>query len=64
MLEIGKEYRVEHRRKGVFKMRITSEYETWVTGVLTEGRIRSRAGWREVGEEITVRKSFANFEMI
>ena len=58
---MGTEYTVSHNRKGKFRMRVTKENDTWVTGIITDGSAQTRSGLLVVGDEITVRKSFARF---
>ena len=62
----GKLYRVSHRRKGVFKLMVTGQDETWVTGIITSGKAGALLKYNEAcpGEEITVRKCFCTFSSV
>lgn len=55
--EIGTEYTVRHNRKGIFRMRVTSQDDEWLTGIITQWETHTRRRYAEPGDEITVRKS-------
>ena len=63
-LVIGKKYKVDHERKGLFVVTLTSIDEVWVSGTLEEGRVKDRTGWIEVGESITFRERFTTMTEI
>lgn len=65
-IEIGKGYSVNHSRKGVFDLKITSFDEEWATGIIIEGKASAMLPVNEKfeGEEITVRRSFCHFTEI
>ncbi len=56
-------YKVKHDRKGYFTMRVLKEDETWVKGVIVEGRADAMLDYniKGEGEKITVKKSLAIF---
>lgn len=61
---VGHTYRVEHRRKGTFGMRITEIHGNWVHGTIVDGepRLLSRhASQLGPGCEITVNTELATF---
>lgn len=61
--EVGQTYRVKHSRKGIFEMRVTGVDKDWAHGVITDGFAGAILPYneREVGEDITVRRSFCVF---
>lgn len=65
-LKTGATYMVHHTRKGKFSMRVINDAGTFVDGVILHGHakaiLRSNELWP--GQEITVRKSLANFYLI
>lgn len=65
-LEVKKTYKVNHSRKGTFELKITSLSEEWVTGIIVNGMARAMLPYneKEIGEEITIRRSFCRFEEI
>lgn len=61
-LVIGKQYKVNHRRKGTFNMMIEDVGDEWVTGEITDGSahyIASKNG--EKGDILTIRASLCEF---
>ena len=62
-MEIGKNYKVSHSRKGVFEMKVNDVSGEWVTGIITSGYADAICDHNEVweGEEITIRISLASF---
>lgn len=62
-LQVGKIYDVYSNRKGKFRMKLTSQCETWATGIITKGKAKAILEYneREKNEEVTVRKSFSSF---
>lgn len=66
ILEIGKTYKVNSSRKGKFQFYLTSQCDTWATGVITKGKAAAIMAYNEVekGEEVTVRKSLTSFEVV
>ena len=65
-LEVGKTYKVNSSRKGRFQMKVTYQDETWVKGIITDGKASAIMKYNEVekGEEVTVRKSLTRFEAV
>lgn len=65
-ISAGKTYRINHTRKGVFVARLTSVDDVWATGVVVSGKARAMLDYneREVGEEVTIRRSFSVFEEV
>lgn len=62
-LTIGKSYKVDSRRKGVFKGVVTHCDETWATVLITHGKAEAMLDYneREQGESVTVRRAFCTF---
>ena len=63
-LRKGSTYKVSHRRKGDFVMKITDNSDTeWVSGVIIEGVANAKSfdNVREKNDDITVRRSFCKF---
>ena len=65
-IRVGKTYKVNHRRKGKFVMRVTEVDPIWVTGVIVEGRTKAIIDYntRDTGDTITVLVSFCVFNEI
>lgn len=65
-LEIGKIYDIVSTRKGKFRMELTNQCDTWATGIITKGKAKAILSYNEVevGEEVTVRKSFTTFTLV
>lgn len=65
-LEIGKVYNVFSSRKGKFKMQLTSQCDTFATGIITKGKAKAILVENEVekGEQVTVRKELSSFTPI
>lgn len=59
-IEIGKDYKVIHSRKGTFEMRVTREDEEFVTGDIIGGVANSLCACNVavIGDEVIVRRSF------
>ncbi len=59
ILENGKVYKVNHTRKGNFDLYVESQDDTWINGIIVEGKAQAMLKDNEkfVGDEITVRKS-------
>jgi hypothetical protein len=62
-IKVGKTYLVNSSRKGIFAMRVTQIDEEWATGIVTGGKAKAMLDYneREIGEEVTVRRSFCTF---
>jgi hypothetical protein len=62
----GQIYMVYHRRKGTFKLMVTEQDETWVTGLILEGKANAILDYniRERFEEITIRKVLCRFSSV
>lgn len=66
-VQAGKTYRVRHRRKGKFDLRVTAVKGEFVTGEIMAGcaRMISFGGYYLLdGDPITIRKSLATFEEV
>lgn len=65
-IEVGKQYRITHSRKGTFTANIVGIRDEWVDCVITDGKARAMLDYnvREKGETITVRRSFCTFEPV
>jgi hypothetical protein len=59
MFEIGKTYKIDHQRKGVFTIRVESQNEDTVTGIITSGFAGAMMAYNEkdIGDKISLRKS-------
>ncbi len=62
-LDIGKTYKVNSSRKGVFTGIVTQRCDTWATILVTHGKAKAMLDYNErgQGEEVTVRRSFCTF---
>lgn len=62
-LTIGKTYKVNSSRKGVFVGIVTQCSDEWATVLITRGKAEAMLDYneREQGEEVTVRRSFCTF---
>ena len=62
-LQIGKEYMVNHQRKGKFSAQVKAVDDVWATLEVTAGKAGAMCSYNEagVGEEVTVRRSFCHF---
>ena len=62
----GEIYKVNHSRKGVFNLMITTQDETWVTGLIVEGKAGAILEYneREQFENITIRKELCKFQAV
>ncbi len=62
-LEVGKTYRINHSRKGVFNGRLISLDDTWAVVVITDGKAGAMLEYNEryEGETVNVRRSLASF---
>lgn len=62
-IEVGKEYLVNHSRKGKFRILVSSVSEEWISGTITKGKAGAILSYNEVeqGEEITIRRSHCVF---
>ena len=69
-LQIGKEYVINHSRKGTFIGKVLKDTGEWVTIRIVKGKadymsisnnLMSRGN---IGDEITIRKSFCTFKML
>ena len=49
-LEIGKIYKIDHRRKGIMVIEIMSFTNDWVESLIVEGKAK--------GEKVTLRRAF------
>ena len=65
-LQIGKTYDVFSNRKGKFRIKLTSQCETWATGIITKGRAKAILSYNEVetGEEVSLRKELTTFKEV
>ena len=65
-LKTGATYMVHHERKGKFSMRVINDNGEFVDGVILHGHAKAILRSNELGpaQEITVRKSLANFYLI
>ena len=61
--QVGKTYRINHSRKGIFAGRIISAGDDWVSVEIVSGQAGAMLpeNIAHTGEEITVRLSFATF---
>jgi len=59
-LKDGETYLISAARKGTFMMKVESQCDEWVTGVVVGGETEAMLDYnkRYVGEEVTCRKSF------
>lgn len=66
MIEVSKIYKVSHSRKGLFTMQVTKIDDTWIEGVIVDGKASalSLGGTRYQGDPVTVRKSLCTFEEV
>ena len=66
-LEIGKEYIINHCRKGTFCAKLLKDGE-FITVAITKGRAHyismMNAGMGCVGDHITIKKSFCTFNEV
>ena len=62
----GQIYKVKHSRKGVFNLMVTNQDETWVTGLIVEGKAGAILEYneREQFEDITIRKELCKFQAV
>lgn len=62
-IEVGKIYRVNSSRKGVFTGIVTQACDTWATVLITSGKAKAMLDYNErfQGEEVTVRRSWCTF---
>ena len=62
----GQIYKVNHSRKGVFSLMVTNQDETWVTGLIVEGKASAMLEYneREQFEDITIRKELCKFQAV
>jgi hypothetical protein len=65
-LTIGKAYKVNHSREGIFLMRIDGQDSLFAYGVLLEGVTKVLLDYNEniVGDEIAVRKDLCQFKEV
>ena len=56
---IGKTYKINHSRKGIFHITATGETEEWLYGVIVKGTATKLNGdvYAAKGDKITIRKS-------
>ena len=61
--QIGKEYLVNHSRKGTFAASVKAVDDTWATLEITAGKAKAMCRYNEAeaGEEVTVRLSHCQF---
>ncbi len=59
-LEIGKIYKVNHSRKGVFTVRVTSQCDTWTTGTVIDGETQAMLDYNKSyeGDEVSFRSEW------
>ena len=62
-VELGKNYKVVHTRKGKFQMQITQITDEWITGIITKGKADAICSYNvgRKGDEITIRKTLSYF---
>lgn len=62
-LQIGKEYLVNHSRKGTFAARVKAVDDIWATLDVTAGTAKAMMDYNDAdaGEEVTVRLSHCQF---
>ena len=66
-LKVGKEYVINHSRKGTFIGKILSDTNEWVIIRIVKGKAdymsisNNLRGRGNIGDEITIRKSFCTF---
>lgn len=62
-LQIGKEYMVNHSRKGTFVGRVKAVDDAWATLDVTAGKAKAMMAYNEAdaGMEVTVRLSHCRF---
>ena len=62
-LQIGKEYLVNHSRKGTFTALVKEVDDEWATLELTAGKAKAMCSYNkaEAGDEVTVRLSHCRF---
>jgi len=64
-LEVGKTYEVYHEHKGNFKMEILEIGEAFIHGIYRGGNIVQLVRAEpEVGDELSVRRSFCSFKLL
>ena len=65
-IEVGKTYRINSTRKGLFTGIVTRHDETWADVLITAGKAKAMLDYneREQGETVTVRRSFCTFEEV
>lgn len=65
-LTIGKVYKVDHKRKGVFNLLVTEQDEDFVTGIITSGKANAvlKFNERDPGEEVCILKEFCTFKKL
>lgn len=67
-LKIGKEYLIEHSRKGQFYAKLIEDTGDFIKVKITKGRANfisaMNAGMGVVGDHISIRKSFCTFKEI
>lgn len=65
-IQTGDEYVAAHCNHGTWVMKITSQGETWATGIITRGNAKkhNEGVYAHTGEEITVAKSQCSFHRI
>jgi len=56
----GSTYLISHTRKGRFFMRVTGQFDEWLSGVVVAGTAKAMLDYnvKEAGDEVTLRKSF------
>jgi len=59
-IEDGKEYIITHTRKGMFAMRVDSQDDTWVNGVIVGGATSTMMAYneKEKGDNLSIRREF------
>ncbi len=62
----GQIYKVNHSRKGTFNLMVTKQDETWVTGLIVEGKAKAMLEYneREQFDDITIRKELCKFQPV
>lgn len=63
MIEVGKTYLINSQRKGTFVAKLTHVDDEWATGLVVGGKAKAMLEYneRDIGEEVTVRRSFCKF---
>ncbi len=63
--KIGETYHIKNSRKGAFLMKVTGQCDTWLKGIIVEGRANAMMYYntKGMGDEITIRKSMTTGQL-